>query len=107
MSGHCKRCGVYHEEDDSRLCGTCGRKQKAAREFSFSRDEKGEVFGRFVDVCGGDQLIESFDMAGHQVLLVGGMYLTAEQAEGLVVILGKFISDGNIDALCPREGMES
>lgn len=23
MSGHCKKCGVYHEEDDDRLCPSC------------------------------------------------------------------------------------
>lgn len=23
MSGHCPRCGVYQEEDDSRVCSDC------------------------------------------------------------------------------------
>ncbi|NUQ53408.1 MAG: hypothetical protein HUU19_12020 [Phycisphaerales bacterium] len=29
MSGHCKGCGVYHEEDDDRLCGRCQDNKRA------------------------------------------------------------------------------
>lgn len=28
MSGHCKGCGVFHEEDDSRLCTACESEKK-------------------------------------------------------------------------------
>lgn len=26
MSGHCPKCGTYHEEDDNRVCGACARR---------------------------------------------------------------------------------
>lgn len=29
MSGHCKGCGNYHEEDDDRLCGRCQENKRA------------------------------------------------------------------------------
>lgn len=29
MSGHCKKCGVYHEEDDDRLCTMCQQDEDA------------------------------------------------------------------------------
>lgn len=28
MSGHCKGCGTYHEEDDDRLCSSCESEKK-------------------------------------------------------------------------------
>lgn len=30
MSAHCPGCGVYHEEDDDRLCSACEVERKVA-----------------------------------------------------------------------------
>ena len=35
MSGHCKGCGNYHEEDDDRLCGR-GKEKAAERELNIT-----------------------------------------------------------------------
>lgn len=32
MSGHCPKCGTYHEEDDDRVCGKCNDIDRLNRE---------------------------------------------------------------------------
>jgi hypothetical protein len=46
MSGHCKGCGIYHEEDDDRLCGRCSevaREVESMTDFDLGNDGAMEI----------------------------------------------------------------
>jgi len=66
-----------------------------------------EVYGSFTDANGNDHGIESPKWWERRVIRVGEMHLTAEQAEGLALILKTYVSDGNIDAMCPNDSGEA